>query len=136
MFAVFDIAGSGLSAQSLRLNLTASNLANSQNVAGNPAAVYSARHPVFRTREVPFSAHMGGAGVQVVGILESSAQPIQRYDPGHPQADAEGLIYAANVNPVEEMANMISASRSYQSNLDVINTEKELLLRTLALGQG
>ena len=91
---------------------------------------------MFRTREVPFSAHMGGAGVQVVGILESSAQPIQRYDPGHPQADAEGLIYAANVNPVEEMANMISASRSYQSNLDVINTEKELLLRTLALGQG
>jgi flagellar basal-body rod protein FlgC len=136
MFSIFDIAGSGLNAQSLRLNLTASNLANSQNVAGDPAAVYSARHPVFRTRQLPFAAHMGGAGVEVAGIYESRAAPIERYDPGHPEANAEGLVYAANVNPVEEMANMISASRSYQSNLDVIKTEKELLLRTLALGQG
>jgi flagellar basal-body rod protein FlgC len=136
MFDIFEIAGSGLSAQSLRLNLTASNLANSQNVAGDPQAVYSARHPVFRTRELPFSSYLGEAGVQVVGVLESSAPAIQRYDPGHPEANADGIVYATNVNPVEEMANMISASRSYQSNLDIINTEKELLLRTLALGQG
>ena len=136
MFSVFDIAGSGLSAQSLRLNLTASNLANSQNVAGRPEEVYSARHPVFRTRQIPFASHMGGAGVEVLGILESAAAPIERYDPGHPEANLDGLVYAANVNPVEEMANMISASRSYQSNLEVINTEKELLMRTLTLGQG
>ncbi len=136
MFSVFDIAGSGLSAQSLRLNLTASNLANSQNVAGDPQAVYSARHPVFRSREISFASQMNGAGVEVLGILESSAAPIERYDPGNPQANADGMVYAANVNPVEEMANMISASRSYQSNLEVINTEKELLMRTLTLGQG
>lgn len=136
MFSVFDIAGSGLSAQSLRLNLTASNLANSQNVAGDPQGVYAARHPVFRSREVSFASQMNGAGVEVLGILESTAAPIERYDPGHPQADANGMVYAANVNPIEEMANMISASRSYQSNLEVINTEKELLMRTLTLGQG
>ena len=136
MFSVFDIAGSGLSAQSLRLNLTASNLANAQNVAGDPQAVYNARHPVFRSRELSFASQMNGAGVQVLGILESTAAPIERYDPGHPQANADGMVYAANVNPIEEMANMISASRSYQSNLEVINTEKDLLMRTLTLGQG
>ena len=135
LFNIFDIAGSGLSAQSLRLNLTASNLANMQNVAGSPEDVYRARHPVFRAQSSSFHSEMAGAAVEVMGILESTAVPIERFDPGHPEADEEGLVYATTVNPMEEMANMISASRSYQSNLEVINTSKELLLRTLSLGQ-
>ncbi len=135
LFNIFDIAGSGLSAQSLRLNLTASNLANMQNVAGSPDDVYRARHPIFRAQTSSFQDEMAGRGIEVLGILESTAPPIERYDPGHPEANENGLVYATTVNPMEEMANMISASRSYQSNLEVINTTKELLLRTLSLGQ-
>ncbi|HZF29187.1 MAG TPA: flagellar basal body rod protein FlgC [Gammaproteobacteria bacterium] len=132
-FSTFDIAGTALSAQSLRLNLTASNLANMHDVAGNPADVYRSRQALFRAA--------GGfgdalAGVDVLGVTESIAPPIERYDPGNPQANKDGMVYAANVNAMEEMANMISASRSYQSNLEVINTAKALMLRTLALGQG
>jgi flagellar basal-body rod protein FlgC len=133
VFSTFDIAGTALSAQSLRLNLTASNLANMHDVAGNPADVYRAHQALFRAA--------GGfgdalAGVDVLGVTESIAPPIERYDPGNPQANEDGIVYAANVNAMEEMANMISASRSYQSNLEVINTAKDLMLRTLALGQG
>lgn len=132
-FSTFDIAGTALSAQSLRLNLTASNLANMHDVAGNPADVYRSRQALFRAA--------GGfgdalAGVDVLGVTESIAPPIERYDPGNPQANKDGIVYAANVNAMEEMANMISASRSYQSNLEVINTAKALMLRTLSLGQG
>lgn len=138
IFSAFEIAGSGLSAQSLRLNLTASNLANMNDVAGDPAAVYRARHALFRAATQPFAGTLAGAlaGVDVRGVVESNAPPIERYDPGHPDADANGMVYAANVNAMEEMANMISASRSYQSNLEVINTAKQLMLRTLSLGQG
>ena len=133
VFSTFDIAGTALSAQSLRLNLTASNLANMHDVAGNPNDVYRARQALFRAA--------GGfgdalAGVNVLGVTESAAAPIERYDPGNPQANEDGIVYAANVNAMEEMANMISASRSYQSNLEVINTAKDLMLRTLSLGQG
>lgn len=133
-FSTFDIAGSALSAQSLRLNLTASNLANMHNVAGDPAETYRARQAMFRAATSPFETAL--AGVEVLGVTESIAPPIERYDPGNPQANEQGLVYAANVNAMEEMANMISASRSYQSNLEVINTAKDLMLRTLALGQG
>ncbi len=135
LFNIFDIAGSGLSAQSLRLNLTASNLANMQNVAGSPDDVYRARHPIFRAQSSSFHNEMAAMGVEVLGVLESGAPPVERFDPGHPEANEDGLVYATTVNPIEEMANMISASRSYQSNLEVINTSKELLLRTLSLGQ-
>ncbi|HLF10066.1 MAG TPA: flagellar basal body rod protein FlgC [Gammaproteobacteria bacterium] len=134
LFSTFDVAGSALSAQSLRLNLTASNLANMHNVAGDPAEVYRARHALFRAANGTFSSAL--AGVDVLGVVESDSVPIERYDPGHPQANAQGLVYAANVNAMEEMANMISASRSYQNNLEVINTAKDLMLRTLSLGQG
>ncbi len=133
-FSTFDIAGSALSAQSLRLNLTASNLANMHDVAGAPDQVYHAREAVFRAASDPFSAVL--SGVNVLGVVESTAPPVERYDPGNPQANSDGMVYAANVNPMEEMANMISASRSYQSNLEVINTAKDLLQRTLSLGQG
>ncbi len=134
IFSTFEIAGSGLSAQSLRLNLTASNLANINDVAGDPKAVYHARHALFRAATQPFAGAL--AGVEVRGVVESTAPPIQRYDPGHPDADENGIVYAANISAMEEMANMISASRSYQSNLQVINTAKDLMLRTLSLGQG
>ena len=133
LFSIFEIAGSGMTAQSLRLNVTASNLANVQDVAGTPDDVYRARHPLFRAEPLDFSAEL--AAVQVLGVVESPAQPAQRYQPGHPEADDAGMVYMTNVNAVEEMANMISASRSYQSNLEVANTSKELLQRTLSLGQ-
>ena len=132
-FNTFDVAGSALSAQSLRLNLTASNLANMHDVAGKPDDVYRARQAMFRAATNPFSNAL--AGVDVLGVTESTAPAIERYDPGNPQANSEGLVYSSNVNAMEEMANMISASRSYQSNLEVINTAKDLLLRTLSLGQ-
>lgn len=132
-FPAFDVAGSALSAQSLRLNLTASNLANMHDVAGDPNAVYKPRHAIFGATQKPFSSVL--AGVQVLGVVESNAAPVERYDPGNPQANEDGIVYASAVNPMEEMANMISASRSYQSNLEVINTAKTLMLRTLQLGQ-
>lgn len=135
LYSIFDVAGSALSAQSLRLNLTASNLANMQNVAGTPDEVYRARHAIFRAETPSFESALNASGVRVLGVFESRAQPIKRYDPGHPEANEQGYVYAANVNSIDEMADMISASRSYQSNLEVINTTKELLLRTLSMGQ-
>ncbi len=135
LFTIFDVAGSGLAAQSVRLNTTASNLANVQALSGDPATVYRSRHPVFGTEQRPFADHLEAAQVQVLGVVESDAPAIQRYQPGHPQADDNGYVWGTNVNAIEEMANMISASRAYQSNLEVINTSKELLLRTLSLGQ-
>lgn len=135
-FSTFDIAGSALSAlsaQSLRLNLTASNLANMHNVAGDAASVYRARHAVFQAASDPFGSVL--AGVNVLGVIESETPPIERYDLGNPQANEEGVVYASSVNAMEEMANMISASRSYQTNVEMMNTAKTLLLKTLAIGQ-
>ena len=125
-FGVFDIAGSALAAQSVRLNATASNLANANNLAGSPDAVYRAHEPVFTTAE---------GGVRVQEVLEDQREPQKLYQPGHPLADSEGYVYAPNVNVVEEMVNMISASRSYQSNVEVFNTTKDLAMRTLTLGK-
>ncbi|TJY62877.1 flagellar basal body rod protein FlgC [Sinimarinibacterium sp. CAU 1509] len=133
MSRIFDIAGSALAAQSVRLNTVASNLANADAVGSDPDAVYKARMPVFRTINDPGSKD--SAGVQVMGVVESQAAPEKRYEPGHPMADAEGYVYAPNVNVVEEMVNMISASRSYQSSIEVMNTAKDLALRTLTLGK-
>lgn len=132
-FRIFDIAGSAMSAQSVRLNTVASNLANADAVSGDPGKVYKTRLPVFKA-----SADAGShdaAGVQVLGVVESQAPAEKRYEPGHPLADSEGYVYAPNVNVVEEMVNMISASRSYQSSVEVMNTAKELALRTLTLGK-
>lgn len=125
-FGVFDIAGSALAAQSVRLNTTASNLANANNLAGSPDAVYRAHEPVFQTAE---------GGVRVQEIVQDAREPQKLYQPGHPLADSEGYVYAPNVNVVEEMVNMISASRSYQSNVEVFNTTKDLAMRTLTLGK-
>lgn len=134
-FKVFDIAGSGLSAQSVRLNTVASNLANADSVSGDPNKVYKARHPVFEAVRTAVGARDGNAAVRVNGIVENTAPPSSRYEPGNPLANAEGYVYAPNVNVVEEMVDMISASRAYQNNVEVLNTSKDLLLATLRLGQ-
>lgn len=135
-FSIFDIAGAGMSAQSVRLNTTASNLANAESVSGDPNAVYRAKHPVFTVAQAPNGATgPESASVQVAGIVESDAAPMKRYDPGHPLADAQGFVYAPNVNTVEEMVDMISASRSYQNDVEVMKTARDLLLATLRLGQ-
>jgi flagellar basal-body rod protein FlgC len=132
-FRIFDIAGSALSAQSVRLNTVASNLANADAVGGDPDTVYKARMPVFEAAGQP--GQTDSAGVRVLGVVESQLAAEKRYEPGHPLADAEGYVYAPNVNVVEEMVNMISAARSYQSSVEVINTAKELALATLNLGK-
>ncbi len=136
LFDVFQISGSAMNAQSLRLNTVASNMANADNVASSPEEVYRARYTVFSTL-LEEAAGIDGpkaAGVKIEGVVESEAEPLVRYDPNHPLADEQGNVYLPNVNVVEEMANMISASRSYQNNIEVLNTSKQLLLRTLNLG--
>ena len=139
-FKIFDIAGSGLSAQSVRLNTVASNLANADSVSGDPATVYKARHPVFQAIQQQLQGaanpdNQSEATVRVAGIVESQAAPQMRYDPGNPLANAQGNVYAPNVNVIEEMTDMISASRAYQDNVEVMNTSKDLMLATLKLGQ-
>ena len=132
LFNVFDIAGGALTAQSQRLNTVASNLANADSVSGDPNNVYRARHPVF---QAILGNEQGTATVSVSGIAQNPAAPETRYDPGNPLADAQGNVYAPNVNVVEEMADMISASRSYQNNVEVLNTSRDMMLDTLKLGQ-
>ncbi|MES0874121.1 flagellar basal body rod protein FlgC [Sinimarinibacterium thermocellulolyticum] len=132
-FRIFDIAGSALSAQSVRLSTVASNLANADAVGGDPDAVYKARMPVFAAALEP--GRDEAVGVQVLGVVESKAAAEKRYAPGHPLADAEGFVYAPNVNVVEEMVDMISSARSYQSSVEMLNTAKELALATLRLGR-
>jgi flagellar basal-body rod protein FlgC len=135
-FKIFDVAGSGMSAQSVRLNTVASNLANADSISGDPKAVYKARHPIFEAVKSAMQTPDGGnAAVKVKTIMESQAAPTARYEPGNPLANAEGYVYAPNVNVVEEMVDMISASRAYQNNVEVMNTSKELMLATLRLGQ-
>jgi flagellar basal-body rod protein FlgC len=135
LFNVFDIAGTGMSAQSLRLNVTSSNLANAESVSSSINSTYRARHPVFAALLNARAQDPATVGVKVLGVVESQAPLRTSYAPDHPLADGQGYIHMPNVNVVEEMANMISASRSYQSNVEVVNTGKQLLLRTLALGQ-
>jgi len=140
LYNVFDLAGSGMRAQTLRLNATSSNLANAGNVANNPEDVYRAKHPVFAammmndTDSLSFDS-TSPTGVQVLDIVESDAPALKRYQPDHPMADEEGYTYASNVNAIEEMVDMLSAARSYQNNIEVLNTTKELLLGTLRIGQ-
>ncbi len=134
-FEIFDIAGSAMSAETVRLNVTASNLANAQSVGGSEDTTYHARHPVFSAVMKSLQGDGATYGVEVTDIVESQAPLEQRYQPGHPMANEEGYIFLPNVNMVDEMANMISASRAYQSNVEVVNTSKQLLMATLRLGQ-
>ncbi len=133
---IFDIAGSAMSAQSVRLNTTASNMANAESVSSNMEGTYKARHPVFSAVYNSLNGNQfSGAGVDVLGVVESAASPRVRYQPENPMADEKGNVYLPNINIVEEMANMISASRNYQANVQIANTTKTLVQKTLNLGQ-
>lgn len=142
---VFDISASGMSAQSIRLNTVASNIANAESVSSSSDETYRARQPVFAlmmNQEMDKygmpsmdSSEAAGYGVQVTDIVESEAPLRQQYEPNHPMADEEGYVYYSNVNVVEEMTNMISASRSFQVNADIMNSAKEMMQRVLTLGQ-
>lgn len=132
MFNVFNIAGSALQAQSVRLNATASNLANADSVAGPDGQPYRAKQVVFTAQPV---AGASAVGVRVTDVVESAAPARMMYDPNNPAANAEGYVEMSNVNVVEEMTNMISASRAYQTNAELMSTAKSLVQRTLAIGQ-
>ncbi|MGM0450270.1 MAG: flagellar basal body rod protein FlgC [Pseudomonadota bacterium] len=146
---VFNIAGSAMSAQSIRLNTTSSNMANAETASSSTDEVYRARKPVFSAIQSDMMGSNGGmteagfsrndlesAGVQVDGIVESDVELEQRYQPDHPKANDEGYVFYPNVNMVEEMADMTSASRSFQTNVEVMNTAKSMMQRVMTLGQG
>lgn len=127
---ILDIAASAMSAQNARLNTTASNLANIDSVANTPEGAFKPRVPVFAA----MLARDGSAGVEMTRVMDSARPPEARYEPGHPMADEGGYVYAPAINSVEEMANMISASRAYQNAVDVMSTSRDLMLATLRLG--
>ena len=130
---VFEIAGSALTAQSQRLNIVASNLANADSATSSSNTVYRAKQVVFSA--VPLEKGMQGSGVRVSSVVDDPAPSRMVFNPKHPMADGNGYVAMPNVNVVEEMTNMMSASHAYQTNLDMLNTAKNLLIRTLALGQ-
>jgi flagellar basal-body rod protein FlgC len=130
---IFDVAGSAMTAQSVRLSTIASNLANANSVSGDPQAVFRARQPVFSA--TPVDGNPALAGVRVDTVRESDAAPLRRYEPAHPLADAEGYVYAPDIDPVAQMVDLISASRSYQANVEVFNSAKELAMATLNMGR-
>ncbi len=133
---IFNIAGSGMNAENLRLNLVASNISNANSVSSSIDEVYKSRQPVFASElKNILDKNNAASGVNVLGVVESQAPPVMEYAPNHPMADELGYIYKPNVNTVEEMANMMSASRAYQNNVDVLDTAKNLILQTLKMGQ-
>ena len=133
MFSIFGVSGSAVSAQSQRLNVVASNLANADSAVSANGTPYRAKQVVFSAE--PLARGMEGMGVRVAKVLDVPSPARMVYDPKHPMADSSGYVTMPNVNVVEEMTNMISASHSYQTNLDMMNTAKNLLIKTLALGQ-
>ncbi|MCE0494441.1 flagellar basal body rod protein FlgC [Vibrio salinus] len=136
LFNVFNVTGSAMSAESVRLNTTSSNLANADSVASSAKDTYKARHAVFGAELS--NARNGNdytVPVKVMGIVESNKPLVAEYNPEHPLANEDGYIYKPNVNVMEEMANMISASRAYQTNVQVADASKQMLLRTLQMGQ-
>ncbi|MDO9049679.1 MAG: flagellar basal body rod protein FlgC [Methylobacter sp.] len=133
---IFDIAGSGMNAQSLRLNLVASNISNANSVGSSETDVYKSRQPVFAAElHNAMNKQNATSKVNVLGVVESQALPVMEYSPNHPMANKDGFIFKSNVNTVEEKANMMSASRSYQNNVEVLNTAKQMMLQTLKMGQ-
>ena len=131
MLNVFNVSGSSLRAESVRLNTIASNMANANVTASTPEGVYRSRHPVF---QAVLNAERGDS-VRLLGVVESQTPARAEYAPDHPMANDEGYVYHSNVNLVEQMADMIAASRSYQNNVEVMNTTKDLILQTLQLGR-
>lgn len=138
LFNVFNTSGSALNAQTIRLNTTASNLANAESVDGDPTKVYRARHPVFQTMMdtsgASFDQQDAGVGVRVLGVVESQAPPVMHYQPDSPSANKDGYVYSSNVNSIEEMTNMISANRAFATNVECVNTARDLLLKTISMG--
>lgn len=142
---IFDIAGSGMAAQSIRLNTTASNLANAETASSTAEGAYRARKPIFEAvhqqalaqdqRMMFGDQSERGVGVQVEGIVQSDQNIESRYQPEHPLANEDGYVFYSNVNVVEEMADMMSASRSFQNNVEVMNAAKSMMQRILTLGQ-
>ena len=132
MLNVFEIAGSAMTAQSQRLNVVASNLANADSVTSSGGRPYRAKQVVFSEQALGGAT---GSGVKVVGVSEDATPGKQVFDPKHPLADAQGYVTMPNVSVVDEMVNMIAAARSYQNNVEMMNTAKSLLLKTLTLGQ-
>ncbi|MDO8812147.1 MAG: flagellar basal body rod protein FlgC [Gallionella sp.] len=132
LFNIFNVAGSGMAAQSQRLNVVASNLANADSTTSANGQPYRAKQVVFSA--VPMDGS-GAQGVKVAAVVEDNSPMRMVYDPKHPMANEQGYVSMPNVNVVDEMVNMISASRSYQNNVDVMNTSKTLLLKTLTIGQ-
>lgn len=137
LLRVLDVSATGMSAQSVRMNTTASNLANANSVSSSAGETYKARHPVFSAELDKAVGRLNGSvGVMVEGIVESDAELNKEFLPNHPKADENGFIYHSNVNVMEEMANMISASRSYQTNVQIADAAKQMLSRTLQMGKG
>ena len=132
MFSIFNISGSALAAQSQRMNVTASNLANADTVAGPDGQTYRAKQVHFETMQ---QGDNGLGGVRVKKVVEDTSPLKLEYNPSHPMADENGYVEKPNVEPVHEMVNMIAASRSYQANIEVMNTNKQLMLETLTLGE-
>jgi len=138
LFSVFNVAGSALNAETIRLNTTASNLANAESVNGDASKVYRARQPVFQSMVDPSGFGLpdenAATGVRVLGVAESQAPPTERFEPENPAANKDGYVYMSNVNSIEEMTNMISANRAFAINIDAINTARDLLLKTISMG--
>lgn len=135
LFKIFEIAGSAMNAESVRLNVTASNLANAGSVNGDADKVYRAKQPVFASFDNMLAEHNGIGGVRLLDVVESTSELETQYRPEHPDADENGNVFVSDVNSIEEMVNMMSASRSYQNNIELLNTTKDLLLQTLSLGR-
>lgn len=134
LFQIFQIAGGGMSAQSARLNATASNLANANTVSGTPTDVYREKQPIFETVLLQNSRD-SGYGVQVKSIVELDKAGIAKYEPDHPMADETGYVYMPDINLIEQMTNMMSASRSYENTVEMLNTSTQLMMRTLEIGR-
>lgn len=137
LFNVFNVSGSAMNAETIRLNTTTSNLANAESVNGDATKVYRARHPVFQAMmdsETGLDDQDASIGVKILGVIESNTPPLRTYQPDNPLADKDGYVFTSNVNSIEEMANMISANRSFATNVQAVNTARDLLLKVISMG--
>ncbi|MCS5711446.1 flagellar basal body rod protein FlgC [Candidatus Berkiella aquae] len=138
-FNIFDVAGMGMSVQSLRLNTIASNLANAESVAGSPEDAYRSRHPVFSTVQMQAMndaiEDAASVGIEVTDIMQSDKDVQKKYDPNNPKADSNGYVYLSNVNVADQMADMISASRTFQTNAEMMRSAKELMQNIINIGK-
>lgn len=137
--SIYRVSGSAMTAQTIRLNTIASNLANAESPAASEGAVYKARRPVFsavyQSSELMGNRGSAGAAVQVTDVVETGGA-VQRYEPGHPMANQNGYVFYPDISVVEEMADMMSASRSFETNVEVLNNVKSMQQSLLKLGEG